>query len=126
MGNFPGSITQTDDLAKMEPKLLSMFINASVPQEEIAKLVKAQVHSCSLFGSMTEDRAEIWEFVKAVNGYDVATRPLDLVPRGRILTVWEACRASAAVELKHQAERRRKSTRIQSITLRPPSPKLSC
>jgi hypothetical protein len=28
-----------------------------------------------------------------------------MVPRGRILTVWEACRASAAVELKHQAER---------------------
>ena len=90
MGNFPGSITQSDDLAKMEPKLLSMPINASVPQEEIAKLAKAQVHGCSLFGSMTEDRTEMIEFIKAVNGYDVAARPLDMVPRGRILSVWEA------------------------------------
>ena len=102
---FPGSIAQSSDLAKMEPKLLSLFIKASVPTDKIDELAKAGVSGCSLFGAMTSDRAEMIEFIKAVTGNDVAARPLEMRPRCRILTVWEACRASAEVELKHQAER---------------------
>ena len=45
------------------------------------------------------------EFIKAVCQYDVSARPLDMVPRGRVLTVWESCKTVNEVEKKFQAER---------------------
>ena len=104
MGVFAGAI-QNNDLADMEPKLLSMFINAGVPTDKIEELSKAGVKSSCLFGSMSADRSEMIEFIKAVCQYDVSARPLDMVPRGRVLTVWESCKTVNEVEKKFQAER---------------------
>ena len=89
----------------LDPRFLSMLLEAKIPQDLCKALGDAGVVSAPLFGKMCKDRAAFELFLKTTLNIDPSARPQEMVAQGRLRMVWEACGIRADVEVKAQAER---------------------
>ena len=106
---------------RKEPRLVSLCMNAGVPEEMMDVLGNAGVTSVALLKNSIVDAQDWRDTLKQaplnLNGTDFATR-LEI---GKLVSVYEACTATNDVELKANAERIRQNllpeVQVQEIIL---------
>lgn len=92
-------------IAALDPRFLSMLLEAKIPEKICVLLGDAGVDSATLFGKMCKDGAAFESYLKDVLSVDPVARPADMVLQGRLWMVWEGCGIRADVEVRAQAER---------------------
>ena len=98
-------VPQVAGVSRLEHRLLSMLIEAMVPQAQIEALANADVTTSALLGAIASDRAQFETFCKDLLNLDPTARAADFLPRAKLIMVWDRCRQVEAVESKAAAER---------------------
>ena len=104
-GSMALAIPAVNGREKLEPRFLTMLIQAKVPEATCDALGTAEVDSAALFGSLCPSREEMCVYFKRVLLIDPDARDTDFVIRARLLMVWESCKTRANVESTAAAER---------------------
>ena len=106
---IPGSqalaIPPSTGRGKLDPRFLAMLAQAKIPDDLCDILGDKDVDTAALFGSMCEDKKEMWKYFKDVLRVDPDANPDHFTLRGRLTMLWESCKTRAEVETKVAVER---------------------
>ena len=95
---------------EMETRLLALFQNAGVPNDQLDRLADLGVKSVALFTNIVDTKAELRPFLmKALglnhNDADPLTAIAAQMAQARIISVYAAAKSTDEVEIKRSAER---------------------